>query len=52
MALRLRHVPIDRRDFDEFMRVLGPLILPEGDSPVWWAGTFVEAMCRMRYEIG
>jgi hypothetical protein len=42
--LHLRHVPFDRRDFDEFMRVMGPLILPEGDNPVWWADTVLEAM--------
>jgi hypothetical protein len=41
--LHLRHVPVDRRCFDEFMRVMGVLILDD-DNPAWWAATFLEAM--------
>jgi hypothetical protein len=40
--LRLRHVAIDRREFDEFMAAMRPLVRPEGDSPAWWADAFVE----------
>ena len=41
--LRLRHVPFDRRQLEEFCRSLAPLAF-EGDSWAWWADTFLEAM--------
>jgi hypothetical protein len=40
--LRLRHVPFDRRAFEEFMEALKPLVC-EGDSPAAWADAFLEA---------
>jgi hypothetical protein len=41
--LHLRHVPVDRRDFKNFMRGMKALWV-EGDTPQWWADTFQEAM--------
>jgi hypothetical protein len=46
--LRLRHVPFDRREFNEFMEAMRPLVMPEGDSPKWWADAFLEAMGQGR----
>ncbi|HYT90029.1 MAG TPA: hypothetical protein VEL76_15085 [Gemmataceae bacterium] len=50
--LRLRHVAFDRREFDEYMATMKPLVMPEGDSPVWWADAFVEAMKGEGHEVG
>jgi hypothetical protein len=43
--LRLRHIPFDRRQLEEFCRSMAPLA-DEGDNWTWWADTFLEAMGR------
>ncbi len=40
--LRLRHVPIDRRAFADFMDSMKPLVCVE-DGPQRWADAFLEA---------
>ncbi len=50
--LRLRSVPVDRREFDEFLAAMKPLVMPEGDNPVWWADALIEAMKGKRREVG
>jgi hypothetical protein len=40
--LHLRHVPFERRDLFEFLRVMRPLITDD-DTPIWWADAFLEA---------
>jgi hypothetical protein len=40
--LRLRGRTFERRDLEEFMATLRPLIL-ERDDPAWWADSFQEA---------
>ena len=46
--LRLRHVPIDHRHFNEYMDAMAPLVMPEGDSPACWADSFCEAVGEAR----
>jgi hypothetical protein len=41
--LRLRGLPFERRDLEEFMASLRPLIL-DRDEPAWWADSFAEAL--------
>jgi hypothetical protein len=41
--LHLRGVAVDRREFHEFMTSMSALIMPEGDSAVWWADAYLEA---------
>jgi hypothetical protein len=41
--LRLRHVPIDRRHFTEYIAAMRLLVMPEGDTPAWWADAYIEA---------
>jgi hypothetical protein len=41
--LALRGHPVDRREFNEFMRAMSPLVMPEDDNPAWWADAYLEA---------
>jgi hypothetical protein len=42
--LALRGHPVDRRKFNEFIQAMTPLIMPERDSPDFWADAYLEAM--------
>lgn len=41
--LRLRHVPFDARQLEEFCRTMLP-IADDDDNWAWWGDTFLEAM--------
>jgi hypothetical protein len=41
--LHARGMAVDRRQFAEFMEAMGPLVMPEEDSPAWWADAYLEA---------
>jgi hypothetical protein len=47
--LRMRQVPFERRELQEFMDAMRPAVL-DGDSVEWWADTFLEAMAAERVE--
>jgi hypothetical protein len=42
-SVRLRQVPFEWRELQDFMATMRPLVT-EGDSVEWWAEAFLEAM--------